>query len=94
MRALIHHRACNLCEAICGLVIEHEDGKILGIRGDREDPFSRGHICPKAVALKDVYEDPDRLRHPVRREGDRFIQVTWDETFADIGKRLRAIRSD
>jgi anaerobic selenocysteine-containing dehydrogenase len=87
-----HFRACNLCEAICGLVIEHEGGKILGIRGDKDDPFSRGHLCPKAVALKDVYEDPDRLRHPVRREGDRFVQVSWDEAFADIGARLRVIR--
>lgn len=90
----LHYRACNLCEAICGLAIEHEDGKILGIRGDKEDPFSRGHICPKAVALKDVYEDPDRLRHPVRREGARFVAVSWDEAFADIGKRLRAIREE
>ncbi|MDP1829110.1 MAG: molybdopterin oxidoreductase family protein [Archangium sp.] len=90
----LHYRACNLCEAICGLAIEHEHGKILGIRGDREDPFSRGHICPKAVALKDVYEDPDRLRHPVRREGDRFVEVSWDEAFSDIGQRLRAIRQE
>ena len=88
----LHYRACNLCEAICGLAIEHEDGKILGIRGDKEDTFSRGHICPKAVALKDVYEDPDRLRHPVRREGSRFVEVSWDDAFADIGERLRAIR--
>ena len=87
-----HFRACNLCEAMCGLAIEHEQGKILGIRGDREDAFSRGHLCPKALALKDVYEDPDRLRHPVRREGDRFVEVSWDEAFSDIGKRLRAIR--
>ncbi|MBZ0121992.1 MAG: molybdopterin-dependent oxidoreductase [Sandaracinaceae bacterium] len=87
-----HYRACNLCEAICGVAIEHEDGKITGIRGDRDDPFSRGHICPKAVALKDVYEDPDRLRHPVRREGDRFVEVGWDEAFADIGARLREVR--
>ncbi|MDP3152270.1 MAG: molybdopterin-dependent oxidoreductase [Archangium sp.] len=90
----LHYRACNLCEAICGLAIEHEDGKILGIRGDRDDPFSRGHICPKAVALKDVYEDPDRLRHPVRRDGDRFVEVSWEEAFTDIGQRLRAIRAE
>jgi len=87
-----HFRACNLCEAICGLAIEHEDGKIVAIRGDREDPFSRGHICPKALALKDVYEDPDRLRRPVRREGDKFVEVSWEEAFADIGARLRKVR--
>jgi anaerobic selenocysteine-containing dehydrogenase len=87
-----HYRACNLCEAICGLAVEHEGGQILSIRGDHDDPFSRGHICPKALALKDVYEDPDRLRRPVRREGDRFVEVGWDEAFADIGWRLRSVR--
>lgn len=87
-----HFRACNLCEAICGLAIEHEQGKILGIRGDRDDPFSRGHLCPKALALKDVFEDPDRLRKPMRREGARFVEVSWEDAFTDIGERLRSIR--
>jgi anaerobic selenocysteine-containing dehydrogenase len=89
-----HFRACNLCEAICGLAIEHEGGKIVSIRGDKDDGFSRGHICPKALALKDVYEDPDRLRKPVRREGDRFVEVSWEEAFADIGARLRQVRRE
>ena len=64
-----HYRACNLCEAICGVAIEHEGGKILSIRGDAEDPLSRGHICPKAFGLKDIHEDPDRLKRPIRRRG-------------------------
>ena len=57
----VHHRACNLCEAICGLEIRLEDGRVASIRGDRDDPLSRGHICPKAVALQDLHHDPDRL---------------------------------
>ena len=60
-----HYRACHLCEAICGLVIDTEGDEIVAIRGDKDDPLSRGHICPKAVALKDLHEDPDRLRGPV-----------------------------
>lgn len=89
-----HYRACNLCEAICGLAIEHEDGKIVSIRGDKDDPFSRGHICPKAVALKDIHEDPNRLKRPLRRVPgtDDFVEVGWDEAYRDIGQRLRAIR--
>ena len=55
-----HYCACNLCEAICGLEIRHENGEIVSIRGDPDDPLSRGHICPKAVALQDIYNDPDR----------------------------------
>ena len=61
--------ACNLCEAICGLELTIEDRpegpKVVSIRGNADDPLSRGHICPKGVALADVYDDPDRLRRPV-----------------------------
>ena len=62
-----HHRVCHLCEAMCGLVIRTEGTAVADIRGDRDDPLSRGHVCPKAVALKDIHEDPDRLRKPMRR---------------------------
>jgi len=55
-------RACNLCEAVCGLTIEHDGTKVISIKGDKEDPLSRGHICPKAIALQDIHADPDRLR--------------------------------
>lgn len=79
-----HYRACHLCEAICGLKIETRGPEILSIRGDPEDPLSRGHICPKAVALKDMHEDPDRLRYPVRRVtredgGHDWEQIPWDQ---------------
>ena len=60
-------RACNLCEAVCGLTIEHDGTKVVSIKGDKQDPLSRGHICPKAIALQDIHADPDRLRTPVRR---------------------------
>ena len=55
-----HYRTCNLCEAMCGLEIKTENGSITTIAGDKNDAFSRGHICPKAVAMKDIYEDPNR----------------------------------
>jgi len=88
-----HYRACNLCEAICGLAIEVCGDEISAIRGDRDDPFSRGHICPKAVALQDVHSDPDRLRHPVRRMGDGIWErLSWDEALDEVGDRLRAVQ--
>ena len=79
--------ACNLCEAICGLELTIEDRpdgpKVTSIRGNENDPLSRGHICPKGVALADVYEDPDRLRRPVKRVGDgadaEWVEISWDE---------------
>ena len=88
----IHHRACNLCEAICGLEIRVENGSIVSIRGDAEDPLSRGHICPKAVALQDIHADPDRLRHPMRRTGDSWERIPWDEAFDLAADRIRSIQ--
>ncbi len=58
---------CNLCEAICGLQLTLTDGAITSVRGNADDPLSRGHICPKGTAIADVYADPDRLRRPIRR---------------------------
>lgn len=90
----IHRRTCNLCEAMCGVVIEHDGGRVVDIRGDDDDPLSRGHICPKAVALKDLHEDPDRLRAPQRRVGDRWETVSWEVAFGDIAERVAGIQRE
>ncbi|WP_194789290.1 molybdopterin oxidoreductase family protein [Pseudomonas sp. UFMG81] len=97
MTKTLHHRACHLCEAICGLNIEvsqETDGRahISSIKGDPQDPFSRGHICPKAVALQDIQEDPDRLRQPHRRLGEQWQPIGWDEAFALAAERLWAVQ--
>lgn len=88
----LHHRACHLCEAICGLTIETRGEQILSIKGDPEDSFSRGHICPKAVALQDIQNDPDRLRQPMRRVGSEWHAIEWAEAFALAAERLASIR--
>lgn len=90
---LTHYRACHLCEAICGVVIETQGEEIVSIRGDKDDPLSRGHICPKAVALKDLHEDPDRLRRPVRRNRtatgeDQWEEISWEEALDTVAKTL------
>lgn len=90
-----HYRACHLCEAICGLEITTQGESIVSIRGDKNDPFSRGHICPKAVALKDLHEDPDRLRKPVKRipvtgGPDQWETISWDEALDTVAQRLAA----
>lgn len=86
-----HYRTCPLCEATCGLEISVTDGKVVRIRGDRDDVFSRGFICPKGSTLKQLHEDPDRLRTPQRRTATGHIDVSWDDAFRDIDARLRAI---
>jgi len=87
-----HHRTCSICEAMCGIVVEHRDGQVVSIRPDRDDVLSRGHICPKAVALKDLHEDPDRLRQPMRRTATGWEPVSWDEAFDEIERRTGEIR--
>ncbi|MFQ5637891.1 MAG: molybdopterin oxidoreductase family protein [bacterium] len=88
----IHYRTCNLCEAMCGIEIRHQGNQILAIAGDKADPFSRGHICPKAVALQDIYHDPDRLKQPVRRTKSGWEKLSWDDAFAEVAKNLTAIQ--
>ncbi|MBC7608472.1 MAG: molybdopterin-dependent oxidoreductase [Polaromonas sp.] len=84
----IHHRICPLCEACCGLEVKVRAGKVISIRGHDADVFSAGYICPKGVALKDLHEDPDRLRTPLIKRDGVFVEATWDEAFTEINRRL------
>ncbi|MBC7563937.1 MAG: molybdopterin-dependent oxidoreductase [Gemmatimonadaceae bacterium] len=87
-----HLRTCTLCEAMCGVVITTSGPRVTGIRGDPDDPFSKGHICPKAVALQDIHDDPDRLRLPMRRTGREWHPVSWDEALDEAATRLTAVQ--
>ena len=88
------HRQCTLCEAHCGIRVETEGPEVLRITGDPDDHRSRGYVCPKSQALRDLYEDPDRLRAPVRRTADGWVEMGWDEAiaFASAGLRRAAER--
>ena len=77
-----HHRICPLCEACCGLEIKVQAGKVISIRGHEADVLSKGYICPKAIALKDLHEDPDRLRTPLIKRNGVFEEASWDEAYA------------
>ena len=82
------YRTCNLCEALCGLEIEVENNEVLSIRGDKEDVLSKGHICPKAVALKDIHEDPDRLKFPIKKVNGEWVKISWEEAINETAQRL------
>ncbi len=88
-----HRFTCNLCEAMCGLQVKIEGSTIGAIRGDPDDPFSRGHVCPKANALRELHEDPDRLRSPMRKTANGFVPIGWDEALQLVGEKLRALRT-
>jgi len=87
----ISYHTCPLCEATCGLEIRSRGREVTGIRGDADDVFSRGFICPKAYALKELDADPDRLRTPLIRRDGALAPATWDEAFAEIDARLTPI---
>jgi anaerobic selenocysteine-containing dehydrogenase len=86
------HRVCPFCEATCGLAIEVERDAIVAVRGDKQDPFSRGYICPKAYGVKELYHDPERLRQPVRRTPTGWEEITWEQAYDEVAARLIAIR--
>jgi anaerobic selenocysteine-containing dehydrogenase len=90
-----HFRTCTLCEAMCGVRIDLDDaGRVASIRGDEADPFSRGHICPKATALAELQDDPDRLRQPMRREGSTWREVGWDEALDAAAEGLHRVQTE
>src|SRR3954468_16170415 len=86
------YTTCPLCEATCGLELQRrEDGSVARVRGDAEDVFSKGFICPKGGSMTALHEDPDRLRTPLVRRNGEFVEATLDEAFAEIDRRLAPI---
>ena len=79
-------RTCPLCEAGCGLEITLTAGRVSRIRGDAADVFSHGYICPKGSTLRQLHEDPDRLRRPLVRRDGELVEVGWDEAFAEVAR--------
>ena len=77
----LHLYTCPLCEAMCGLEVHVEGGHVAAIRPNRDDVWSRGHICPKGASLGAVHEDPDRIRRPMIKVDGQWREVDWDTAF-------------
>ncbi|MEC3975649.1 molybdopterin-dependent oxidoreductase [Amycolatopsis sp. H20-H5] len=89
------HVTCPLCEATCGLEVTlDENQQVNRVRGDRADVFSRGYICPKGASLGALHHDPDRLKTPLVKRDGEFVEVGWDEAFAEIEARLPPIMAE
>jgi anaerobic selenocysteine-containing dehydrogenase len=88
----VAHRTCPFCEATCGLEITHSEGRVTKVRGDEQDVFSQGFLCPKGVSIKELQDDPDRLRAPLIRQPDgSFREASWEEALGLIAQRLPAV---
>lgn len=86
---------CGLCDATCAMEVELSlQGRVLAIRGDREDPFSRGHLCPKAQAHRELLYDPDRLLHPVASAPGGWRDISWEQALGQTGRQLVAIQRE
>ena len=75
----IVHRLCTTCDGACGTRVTINDNKIISIKGDPEDIRSEGYVCPKVIATRQLHEDPDRLRKPVRKVDGKWHEIEWDE---------------
>ena len=85
---------CRICEALCGLeVTVADDGAVTDVRPDRQHPVSKGYACVKGTSLGGLHHDPDRLDRPMKRVGDGYQPITWDQALAEIGARVRDLRT-
>src|SRR5262245_42319963 len=88
----VHVRTCPLCEAMCGLRVRVEGGRVTQVRANPDDVWSKGYLCPKGTALGSLHHDPDRIRTPlVRGDDGRFRECSWSEAFEEIARRLAPI---
>jgi anaerobic selenocysteine-containing dehydrogenase len=84
----VHYRTCPFCEATCGLEVTMRGDDVVSVRGDADDVFSRGFLCPKSQGLKQLHEDPDRLTTPLVRRDGELVEASWDEAFEAVAEGL------
>ncbi|MFT6898216.1 MAG: anaerobic selenocysteine-containing dehydrogenase [Paraglaciecola sp.] len=87
-----HYSTCTLCEAMCGIEVTTQGREILSIVGDKLNPFSEGHVCPKAAALKDLYDDPQRLRQPMEKTDSGWQAIGWEEALDKVATGLHQVQ--
>jgi anaerobic selenocysteine-containing dehydrogenase len=88
MSEITKYRTCHLCEAMCGVEIVLKNGEVKKIFGDKKDPFSKGHICPKAIGLKDLHYDTNRLKKPLKKVNNDWIEISWEQAIEEVSEKL------
>lgn len=87
------HTFCRICECLCGLTVTLDGNRVVKIEADKEHVATEGHACVKGLKQHKIYESADRLRYPLKREGDEFRRISWEQAFNEIGEKIRGIRS-
>ena len=87
----VHYRTCPFCEATCGLAVTVRGAEVVSVRGDDEDVFSHGFLCPKSQGLKQLNEDPDRLTRPLVRRDGELVEASWEDAFAEVDRGLTGV---
>ena len=90
----VHFRTCPFCEATCGLEVTIRGEDVVSVRGDDQDPFSRGFLCPKSQGLKQLHDDPDRLTRPLVRRDGELVEASWEEAFAAVDEGLSRVLAE
>src|SRR3546814_7950700 len=88
----LHQRTCPLCEGMCGVTVAVDDGRVTTVRPNRDDAWSRGHICPKGTPLGALHHDPDRLRTPMVRDGDTWKSASYEAAFERLAMLVEGVR--
>ncbi|MGC8810752.1 MAG: molybdopterin-containing oxidoreductase family protein [bacterium] len=86
-----HKTSCVLCAQNCGLEVEVENNRIIKVRGDKANPRSEGYVCRKGLNIPYHQQHADRLLYPLKREGDKFVRITWDQAIKEIAAKLEKI---
>ncbi len=89
-----HQTFCRICEALCGLEADVEDGRVVEIRPDAAHVATGGFACAKGLKQHRMYDSPDRLKYPSKRIGDRWQRISWEQANHEIGEKVKAIRAD
>ncbi len=93
MSEIIHARTCHICEANCGVLMTVKDGAVVSVKGNPDHVLSEGYICPKATAIPDIQNDPDRLRAPIKKTDQGWEEISWDQAFEEIALKLAQLKT-
>ncbi len=90
--------SCLGCIGNCGMIYEVEDDKIIKIQGNPESPLAKGHVCPKGLAIEELRSSPERLKHPLKRKGERGegkrANISWGEAISEIGEKFGQVKEE